>query len=132
MMQHRKSVFVFGSNLAGIHGAGAAKEAFEKYGAVRGQGRGRQGRSYAIPTKDKDIYTALPLTDIEDYVKEFRFHAGVVRGDNIYILTPIGTGYAGYSHEDMYPLFRDMPDNVMLPYMWAQMKLYNQYYPNAG
>ncbi len=43
-------VFVFGSNLAGMHAGGAARVAYERFGAVMGQGVGMQGQSYAIPT----------------------------------------------------------------------------------
>jgi hypothetical protein len=76
----RTMVFVFGSNEAGIHGAGAAKCALDEHGAILGQGVGRQGDSYAIPTKghyikpgetQKRIGRTLPLIDIEKYVDEF-------------------------------------------------------------
>ena len=63
----KDQVFVFGSNEAGIHGAGAAKLAHEKFGAVSGVGFGLQGQTYAIPTKDLEIRT-LPLDNIEYYI----------------------------------------------------------------
>ena len=63
-------IFVFGSNLAGRHGKGAAKHAREVHGAIYGQGEGRQGNSYAIPTKDKTLIP-LPLSIIKQKIKTF-------------------------------------------------------------
>lgn len=63
-------IFVFGSNLAGIHGRGAARHAMKHYGAVWGKGIGHFGNSYAIPTKDENIKT-LPLERIKEYVDDF-------------------------------------------------------------
>lgn len=106
-------IFVFGSNLAGRHGAGAAKYAIQRHGAVYGQGWGLQGNSFAIPTKDANIKT-LPLTYISIYVNKFKEFARE-NPNLIFQLTPIGCGLAGYKHEDIGPMFKDCPSNVVIP-----------------
>lgn len=106
-------VFVFGSNLAGRHGKGAAKWALENRGAVYGNGHGPQGNSYAIPTKDENLKT-LPLAEIEIYVRMFRAYARV-HPELAFQLTPIGCGLAGYKPEQIAPMFNGAPPNVMLP-----------------
>lgn len=112
-LENSNEIFVFGSNLSGIHGAGAAKSARILYGAIIGQGIGLQGRSYAIPTKDFNIET-LPLVEIEKYVKEFLEFASKTP-NIVYKLTPIGCGFAGYTPKDIAPMFRYAPINVILP-----------------
>lgn len=107
------AVFVFGSNLAGRHGKGAALVAREHYGAVYGQGLGRHGDSYAIPTKDADLRT-LPLSAIEINVIFFLSHARAHPGLK-FRLTPIGCGLAGYAPEQIAPMFLYSPGNVILP-----------------
>lgn len=109
-------IFVFGSNLKGIHGKGAALYALNNYGAIYGVGKGLQGRSYAIPTKYNPKQT-LPINLIKEYVDEFISFA---RANKQYkfILTPIGTGLAGYKHEDIKPLFKDISNNILLPKEW--------------
>lgn len=87
-------VFVFGSNEAGIHGAGAAKLALEKFGAVRGQGLGHFGQSFTIPTKDMKIIT-LPLSEIKKYVDIFLMYAEL-QPEYEFLLTRIGCGLVGY------------------------------------
>ncbi|HEY1878487.1 MAG TPA: hypothetical protein VGG68_00995 [Caulobacteraceae bacterium] len=113
------SVFVFGSNLAGRHGKGAALMAVRNYGAIYGQGVGPQGNSYAIPTKDRYLNT-LPLDRIAPYVARFLAYA---RGhdDTVFALTPIGCGLAGYTPQEIAPMFRDAPANVILPasFVWV-------------
>ena len=99
----KTEVFVFGSNGAGRHGKGAALIAFHRYGARYGQGVGPQGQSYAIPTKDRKL-NVMPLRDIVPYIHEFVQHTCVRRDLNFYV-TPIGTGLAGYSVEDIAPHF---------------------------
>jgi hypothetical protein len=106
-------IFVFGSNLAGRHGAGAALHARKYCGAVYGQGVGHQGDSYAIPTKDKQINT-LPLEMIKQYVDEFIMYAKSHPALK-FKLTPIGCGLAGYKPADIAPMFRGAPDNVLQP-----------------
>jgi hypothetical protein len=106
-------IFVFGSNEAGIHGAGAARLAREKFGAIGGEGFGLQGKSYAIPTKDYDIIT-LNLNRIALYVKAFLVEA--YRYSNLnFLVTEIGCGLAGYEPKDIAPLFKNAPENVFLP-----------------
>jgi hypothetical protein len=90
----REVVFVFGSNLDGRHGAGAALEAVRHWGAEYGVGEGRTGNSYALPTKDKRLKT-LPLEDIEQsYIRFWKY--AYYHPDIQFLLTPFGTGLAGY------------------------------------
>jgi hypothetical protein len=102
-------VFVFGSNLAGRHGKGAALFARQHHGAVYGQGVGLQGSSYAIPTKDERLQT-LPLSRIAEFVQEFlKFaerHPKIV-----FQVTQIGCGLAGFSVTQIAPLFKNAPKN---------------------
>ena len=109
-------VFVFGSNLAGRHGKGAALHARQNHGAIYGQGVGRQGMSYAIPTKDERLRT-LPLDVIAQHVRDFIAYADCHRG-NVFKVTAIGTGLAGYAHEQIAPLFRGVPHNCDMPREW--------------
>nr|DAP65190.1 MAG TPA: hypothetical protein [Caudoviricetes sp.] len=116
-------IFVFGSNLAGIHGKGAALTARQLYGAKLGQGWGLQGRSFAIPTKDSNL-KPLPLSNIEKYVNVFY---DFVRSNpkTKFFVTAIGCGLAGYKHFEIAPMFlkfKDL-DNVRLPDVWIY--LYN-------
>jgi hypothetical protein len=106
-------IFVFGSNLAGRHGKGAALFASKKHGAVYGQGVGLQGKSYAIPTKDAKLNT-LPLEDIQKHVDEFKQFA-TEHPDQIFQVTAIGCGLAGYRPKQIAPMFADAPPNCELP-----------------
>ena len=99
-------IFVFGSNLFGKHGKGAALEAARRHGAIYGQGVGLQGNSYAIPTKD-GFLRVLSLEVIETYVEDFRRF--VLSSDLQFYVTPIGTGLAGYKHEQIAPMFKGLP-----------------------
>jgi hypothetical protein len=108
-------IFVFGSNTEGKHGAGAALYARQKYGAIYGQARGRQGNSYAIVTKDLNIGTrSISLVNIAKEVDEFIRYAKT-HPDDRFILSPIGCGLAGYKFTEIGPLFKDVPLNVVLP-----------------
>ena len=103
-------VFVFGSNLGGFHGGGAARTAHRYFGAIWGQGTGLQGQSYVIPTMQGGVDTIKP------YVDEFIAFAR----DNkqlFFYVTPIGCGIAGFSEKDIAPLFREALDveNICLP-----------------
>lgn len=111
-----KTIFVFGSNEAGIHGAGAAKTARDKYGAKIGRSYGMQGTSFAIPTKD-EIFTVLPIDTINDYVRGFIAFA---RGHRKlrFLVTALGTGLAGYPHSAIAPLFADCGANCMFDERW--------------
>lgn len=108
-------IFVFGSNLAGKHGAGSALEARLNHGAYYGQGVGLQGRSYAIPTKDAKLKT-LSLQEIGHYVNKFVEDAAYFK-DKKFVVVEIGCGLAGYSPKDIAPLFKEANQlsNVILP-----------------
>lgn len=107
------AIFVFGSNLAGRHGKGAALWASRHRGARYGQGEGIQGQSYAIPTKDGSLRT-LSLEEIELAVGRFIAFAKE-RPGLTFELTPIGCGLAGYAPAQIAPMFRGAPANVHLP-----------------
>lgn len=113
------SIFVFGSNLAGIHGAGAAAYARQYHGAIYGQGIGLQGDSYGIPTKDHRIHT-LSIREITLYVDQFlefaRTHPAMT-----FNVTRIGCGLAGYTDGHIAPLFKAAPSNCVLDYKWKQI-----------
>lgn len=103
-------VFVFGSNLAGMHGGGAAWVAFRKFGAVMGQGVGPQGQSYAIPTMQGGVDTIKPYVDaFIDYAK--------AHPESFFYVTRIGCGIAGFTDAEIAPLFQDAVgvDNICLP-----------------
>ena len=106
-------IFVFGSNLAGRHGKGAALEAKRKHGAIYGQGVGLQGRSYAIPTKDAKL-APLSLGEIKTHVEQFLQFAKD-NPQHVFIVTPIGCGLAGYHPLDIAWMFRGASENVRLP-----------------
>lgn len=109
-------IFVFGSNLAGRHGKGAALYAKQNYDAIYGQGVGRQGNSYGIPTKDWYI-KSLPLHEIKSNVDVFIEYAA----NNIhetFFVTKIGCGLAGFSEAQIAPLFKIAPRNCELPVGW--------------
>jgi hypothetical protein len=106
-------VFVFGSNLAGRHGAGAAKYAREHHKAIYGIAIGLQGESYAIPTKDKYL-KSLPLYLIQDYIDEF-LNFAYIHDKLTFNVTAIGCGLAGYTPEQIAPMFKNAPKNVNLP-----------------
>ncbi|OYV75010.1 MAG: hypothetical protein B7Z66_14450 [Chromatiales bacterium 21-64-14] len=109
-LEARPAVFVFGSNLAGRHGAGAARYAAAVFGAAAGVGSGPTGQSYAIPTKDERLKT-LPLERIAPEVRAFyRYAEGHPDAD--FLVTPIGCGLAGYRKEWIAPLFATPPRNV--------------------
>lgn len=111
-------IFVFGSNLKGRHGKGAALYARKNYGAIYGQGVGRQGNSYAIPTKDGQLHP-LTLSVIRQYIEEFKNYA---KGNQhlTFILTPIGCGLAGYAREQIRPMFDGMTSNVIFHSEWSK------------
>lgn len=112
MTLQKNEVFVFGSNEAGIHGAGAARAAVA-FGAVNGRGFGPCGQTYAIPTKDWHIET-LDLETIRTYVSSFLRYARS-RPDKTFLVTKIGCGLAGLAVEDVAPMFSGRPANVVLP-----------------
>ena len=111
-------IFVFGSNLQGRHGGGAARVAYNKFGAIWGEGVGLHGRTYAIPTMHGGVDKIAPYVD--DFTafaaehKEYRF-----------LVTKIGCGIAGFTFEEMAPLFAKALelDNVTLPREFAEIIL---------
>jgi Na+-driven multidrug efflux pump len=110
------NVFVFGSNLAGVHGAGAARFAVDYCGAIYGQGYGMQGNSFAIPTKDENI-ESLPIPAIESFVRQFLYFAEQNPQLAFYV-TAIGTGLAGYTDLQIAPMFANASANCVLPDKW--------------
>ena len=103
-------IFVFGSNLAGAHGGGAAYLAYSQFGAVWGQGVGLQGQCYAIPTMQGGVDTIKP------YVDEFIAFAASHR-EYKFLVTRIGCGIAGFTSREIAPLFLKAIDqeNIILP-----------------
>ena len=112
-LEHNE-IFVFGSNLAGMHMGGAAHVAFKKFGARMGQGVGLQGSSYAIPTMQGGVDTIAP------YVDEFISFAQENK-HLLFLVTRIGCGIAGFSDDEIAPLFARAYtlDNVILPQSFA-------------
>ena len=106
-------VFVFGSNLAGMHGGGAARLAYEQFGAEWGVGVGPTGQCYAIPTMQGGVETIRPYVD--DFIAYAKQHP-----DQVFLVTRIGCGIAGFTDSQIAPLFataHDLP-NVALPEGW--------------
>ena len=103
-------IFVFGSNLAGAHGGGAARAARLHFGAVMGQGVGLQGRSYAIPTMHGGPESIQPYVD--DFIVFAKQHPELT-----FLVTPIGCGIAGFHAREIAPLFASAIDveNIILP-----------------
>lgn len=110
-------VFVFGSNLSGIHGAGAAKTAWQKFGAMWGLGTGFSGQTYAIPTKDEDIAESLTIEEIKLFVRAFIAFA-MMHPQLEFLITRIGCGLAGYTDSQIAPMFYGLPENCILPEEW--------------
>ena len=113
-----KACFVFGSNEAGIHGAGAALFAYQKRGARYGFGYGHSGDSFAIPTKNEDIRT-LPLDIINAYVCGFLAYATGKRKLK-FMVTRIGCGLAGYTDAEIAPMFVGAPLNCIFDEKWRK------------
>jgi hypothetical protein len=114
-----KKVFVFGSNLAGRHGKGAALVARKHHGAQIGIGVGPAGNSYAIPTKDDQLKTLL-LVEIEMHVLSFLYFARAFPTYEFEV-TAIGCGLAGYKPEQIAPMFKGAPSNCQLPPEFVQV-----------
>jgi len=100
-------VFVFGSNAGGQHGGGAARAAYERFGAVWGEGHGHHGQSYALDTMSG-------LDALADEARGFLSYAAE-HPDLRFLLTPVGCGIAGYTPDQVAPLFAGAPDNVAVP-----------------
>lgn len=108
-------IFVFGSNLSGRHGKGAAKQALT-WGAKWGQAAGLQGRTYGIPTKDASIKRTLSIVEIKPFVDEF-IQFAINNPQLIFLVTEIGCGLAGIKPKEIAPLFKDAKEikNIHLP-----------------
>lgn len=116
----KDEIFVFGSNLEGAHLGGAARIAHQKFGAVWGQGIGLQGNSYAIPTMQGGVDTIEPYVD--EFIEFAKDHPEL-----IFYVTRIGCGIAGFSDEEIAPLFKDtihLP-NVRLPKSFVDLMNYD-------
>ena len=103
-------IFVFGSNLAGQHAGGAAYLAYKRFGAIWGQGVGLQGQSYAIPTMQGGVETIKPYVD--EFIEFAKTHPQLK-----FLVTEIGCGIAGFSVEEIAPLFEQAieVENIYLP-----------------
>ena len=106
-------IFVFGSNLSGMHGGGAALIAYRKFGAIWGQGVGLQGQSYGIPTMQGGVETIKPYVD--EFIVFAKAHAELT-----FLVTRIGCGIAGFTDSEIAPLFQAAHDveNIVLPPGW--------------
>ena len=103
-------IFVFGSNLEGMHCGGAARLAYNRFGAIWGQGVGLQGQSYAIPTMHGGVDVIQP------YVDEF-IEFAKVHPEYVFFVTKIGCGIAGFLEEEIAPMFKEAVgvNNICLP-----------------
>lgn len=110
---------MFGSNTAGRHGKGAALHALKSCGAEYGKGEGPQGRSYAIPTKDGRL-KSLDLGLIHSHVQNFIDYAKS-HPEQLFQITPIGCGLAGYKPYQIAPFFRNAPENCWLPDLFVEL-----------
>ena len=111
-----KEIFVFGSNLAGAHGGGAARLAYNRFGAIMGQGVGLQGQCYAIPTMQGGVETIKPYVD--EFIEFARQHP-----EYQFLVTQIGCGIAGFIPMEIAPLFEDALDveNIILPKAFVEV-----------
>ena len=110
-------VFVFGSNLAGRHGGGAALVAKQKFGALQGFGSGPMGNCYAIPTKDATVANSLPLELIKGCVQKFLAYANLYPNTEFFV-TRIGCVLAGYSDAEIAPMFAGATSNCSFAQQW--------------
>lgn len=113
-----RGIFVFGSNLAGRHGKGAALYARQNFGAEYGVGEGLTGESYAIPTKDENL-RKRPHEDVAKSIQKFADFAR--RNPNLtFLLTPVGCGLAGFKKYEITAMLRKahIPKNVFLTSHW--------------
>ena len=107
-------IFVFGSNLQGYHGGGAARLAMNQWGAVWGQGTGLQGQTYAIPTMQGGIGTIRPY--IDQFIKFAQNDP-----EKTFLVTEIGCGIAGFRPADIAPLFKNA---INIPNIWLQQRFW--------
>jgi hypothetical protein len=121
-LKEKLKVFVFGSNLKGIHGAGAAASAVKEYGAEWGVGEGRTGNAYAIPTKATP-YKGRTLAEIRLSVNVFLGYAQA-HPELEFLVTKVGTGLAGFTDEEMAPMFANAPSNCRFDPAWEKFGLW--------
>ena len=114
-----KMIFTFASNEGGLHGAGAAKTAYEKYGARWGKSYGHYGDSFAIPTKNELVETIADVTRIYGYINGFIAYAKGHR-KMIFQVTRIGCGLAGFTDAQIAPMFIGSPKNCHFDEKWRQ------------
>jgi hypothetical protein len=114
-----KEIFVFGSNLSGIHAAGAAYHAHQRHGAVWRVGEGRTGSCYAIPTKMGDVATTRSMADIKFSIHKFLVYA-TDHSELEFKVTRIGCGLAGLKDYDIAPMFANAPDNCLFDQVWEK------------
>jgi hypothetical protein len=114
-------IFVFGSNQRGIHGAGTAKLAVQQYGAQYRVGEGRTGNAYAIPTKATP-YKVRRLFDIQASVDMFLEYARA-HTDLTFHVMRIGCGLAGFTNQQMAPMFVGAPENCFFDPAWKKYGL---------
>lgn len=109
-------IFVFGSNLDGLHGGGAARVAYHKFGAQWGKGVGMQGKCYAIPTMHDGVEVIKPY--VEDFIEFALSHK-----EYTFLVTKIGCGIAGFSANEIAPLFAKAinAENILLPMDFVQV-----------
>ncbi|GAB4021388.1 A1S_2505 family phage non-structural protein [Spirosoma koreense] len=114
-------IFVFGSNLSGRHGKGAAKMALN-WGAIYGQAEGLQGQTYAIPTKDRSVKHSLSIQEIKPFVNNFLDFART-NSSLQFLVTEIGCGLAGFTPLQIGPLFEEGVyfENIWLPERFWQV-----------
>jgi hypothetical protein len=113
-------IFVFGSNLSGIHGAGAAKFANLHRDAEWGVGEGITGRSYALPTKERNVADSRSLFDVKKSVDKFLAFAEA-NPQMIFSVTRVGCGLAGFTDEEIGPMFKDSPNNCEFDPLWSAL-----------
>lgn len=117
----KNEIFVFGSNMKGIHSGGAARAAMLKFGAESGVYYGMTGQSFAIPTcKAPGVPFDSPF-DIYPYVDDFLLFAEN-HPQYTFLVTPIGTGIAGFSIDDVDSMFQDLPFNVICLWRFEDSK----------
>jgi hypothetical protein len=105
-------IFVFGSNLAGQHIGGAAKQAHEQFGAEIGVGEGMTGQCYAFPTLGNN-FEKLPFHMLRRSVRKL-YQCCIDFPSFSFLLTPVGTGIAGYKVSEIAPLFKNHPQNLII------------------
>lgn len=115
LMQVRSdTIFVFGSNLQGIHGAGAAYTAYKDYGARMFHAEGIMGRSYALPTVNTVYQPKMDLQDVKKHVDIFKKCADL-NSHLVFLVTQIGCGLAGHKVSEVAPMFAECASNCILP-----------------